>query len=161
MALKKQKHLVVCHHIHRPSPQWGNQHLIAQGLGIVWKYKWSFLKMANYTTTPTYLAGVSCGRHDLRWQIWPNRSSSDGPRLSCPVLWMAIIRRRTELGWGMRCHVYAVGSHWLDWQTSPSQCKPSEPGQRLAVDCPSLQWMMHQIQGTWPSLLHSACIITI
>ena len=64
---------------------------------------------------PTHLAGASCERHALRWQIWPNRSSNDGPRPGHPVLWKVIFRRRTELELGMRCHVHAIRGHQLGW----------------------------------------------
>ena len=64
---------------------------------------------------PHTWAGTSCGRHGLRWQIWSNRSSSDQPWPGHPVLWVAIIRRRTELGQGMRHHVHSVRSHLLGW----------------------------------------------
>ena len=78
-------------------------------------WRWgNYTTTTTTTTTTTCLAGASCGRHGLRWQIHPNRSSTNGPRLSHPVLSVAVIRR-TELGWGMRCHVYTVGSHWLGW----------------------------------------------
>ena len=52
MALKRQRHLVAPPPIHLPSPQQGNQHLIALGLGIVWKYKWSILKMGEHHHHP-------------------------------------------------------------------------------------------------------------
>ena len=147
MALKRQRHLVAPPPIHHSSPQWGNQHLITLGLSIVWNTSNPYWIQGNYTTSPTHLAGTSCGGHGPRWQIQPNRSSSDGPRQSCPVLWVVIFRRRTELGWGVRCHIHAVRSHWLGWQTSPSQCQPSEPRWRPVVDCPSHHQMMHQTQG--------------
>ena len=53
------------------------------------------LKMGEQHHHPSHLAGVSCGRHGPRWQIQPNRGSCDRPRLGHPVLWVAIIRRRT------------------------------------------------------------------
>ena len=74
-----------------------------------------YWRWGNYTTTPICLVGVSCGRHGLRWQIQPNRSSSDWPRPSCPVLWAAIFRRRIDLGWGVRCCIHAVRRYWLGW----------------------------------------------
>ena len=69
----------------------------------------------NYITTPTCLAGTSCGRQGLRWQIWHNRSSSDQAWLDHPVLWAVIIRRRTELGQGMRHHIHSVRNYLLGW----------------------------------------------
>ena len=45
-----------------------------------------------------HMPGTSCGRHGLRWQIGPNRSSSDWPRLGHPVLWVAIFRERLSFG---------------------------------------------------------------
>ena len=83
-----------------------------------------YWRQGNYTTTPTCPAGASCGRHGLRWQIQLNRSSSDWPRLSCLALWVPIFRRRTELGWGARCHVHAVRSHyWVCKQPIPMPTK--------------------------------------
>ena len=120
-----------------------------------------YQRWRNYTTSPTHLVGVSCGRHALRWQIWPNRSSSDGPLSSHPVLWKVIFGRRTELGQGMRCHVHAIGSHQLGWQASPTQCQCSKLGGRLAVDSPGHHWMMHWTQRTQTSLLNSAHVTTI
>ena len=58
----------------------------------------------------------------------PDRSHSDLPRQGHSVLWVVIIRRRTELGQGVRHQVHAVRSHWLDWQTSPMQHQTSKPG---------------------------------
>ena len=49
----------------------------------------------RWGNSPTCLAGTSGGRHAPRWQVWPNRSSSDGTRLGHPVLWKAISRRGT------------------------------------------------------------------
>ena len=72
------------------------------------------------TITSSCLAGASCGRYGMRWQIWPDRGSSDRSRPGCSVLWMVIIKRRTELGQGMRHHVHAVRSYKLGWQTSPT-----------------------------------------
>ena len=57
------------------------------------------IKDGRATSPPqTCLAGTNHGRHGLRWQIWPNRSHSNRPRQGHPVLWAAIIRRRTEPG---------------------------------------------------------------
>ena len=120
-----------------------------------------YWRWQNYTTTSTCLADASCGGHGLRWQIQPNRSSIDWPRPSCPVLWVAIFRRRTELVQDARSHVHTGWSHQLAWLTGPAQCQSSKPGWRLVVDCPSHHQMMHQTQRTWMSSLHSALIITI
>ena len=69
----------------------------------------------NYTTTSTHLASASCGRHGLRWQIWPDRSCSDWSRQGLPILWVAIFRRRTEPEQDMRCCIHPVRSYWLGW----------------------------------------------
>ena len=92
------------------------------------------------TTTPSCMAGANCGRHGSRWQIWPDRSCSDQPRQGHSVLWVVIIRRRTELGQGTRCCVHAVRNQLLGLQTSPTQHQTGKPGWWLAVDCPSHRW---------------------
>ena len=79
------------------------------------------------TTTTSCMTGTNHGRHGLRWQSWPNRSYSDWPRVGHPVLWVAIARRRTELGQGLRHCVHIVRCHQLGWQTSPTQCQASKP----------------------------------
>ena len=161
MALKRQRHLVAPHHIHHPSLQRGNQCLTTLRLGIVWKYRWSLPKMGNDTTTLTCLAGTSCGRHGPRWQIWPNRSSSDWPRPGHFVLWVAIVRRRTEFGQGKGCLIHLVRSHLLGWQTNPSKCQSGKSGCRLAVDHPSHHQKLHPTKRTWASSLLPICINTI
>ena len=65
----------------------------------------------NTTTTISCMAGANCGRHSVRWQSLPNRSCSDWPMSGHPVLWVTVNRRGTELGWGMRCCIYAVRCH--------------------------------------------------
>ena len=74
------------------------------------------------------MAGTNCGIHGARWQSWPNGSCSDRPRLGHPVLWVTVIRRRTEPGQGTRCCFYVVTHHHLGWQTSPTQSKPASLG---------------------------------
>ena len=56
------------------------------------------------TTTTLHMAGANCGRHGLGRQSWPNRSCIDWPSLGYLVLCVAIVRRRTEVGWGKRLH---------------------------------------------------------
>ena len=65
----------------------------------------------DYTTTPTCLASPSGERHAPRWQIWPNRSCSDGLRPGHSVLWKVISRRQTQLEWGVWCHIHTIRSH--------------------------------------------------
>ena len=100
-------------------------------------------RWGSNTTTSSCMAGAHHGRHGLRWQIQPDRSHSDWPRQDHSVLWVAIVRRRIELGKGMRCHVHAVRSHWLGWQTSPTQHQTGKPGWWLAVDHPSHHQRTH------------------
>ena len=71
-------------------------------------------------TTTSHMVGANSGRHGLRWQIQPGRSCSDRPWQGHPVLWVAIIRRKIELGWGMRFCIHTVRSHWLGWQAGPT-----------------------------------------
>ena len=92
-------------------------------------------------------------RHGLRWQSWPNRSHSDQPRSGHPVLQVAIIRRRAELGWGVRHHIHIFRSHQLGWQTSPTQCQTGKPRWWLVVDCPSHH--QRHIEPRGPGYTHS------
>ena len=92
------------------------------------------------TTTISCMVGANCGRHGSRWQSSPNRSCSDCSRLGHPVLWVAVIRGKTDLGQGVRCCIHTVRHHLLGWQTSPTQCQSSEPGWWLAVNCQSHHW---------------------
>ena len=67
------------------------------------------------TTTISCMAGTNHGRYGLRRQSWPNRSCSDWPRKGYPILWTAIISRRTEPRGGKRCHIYVVRSNCMGW----------------------------------------------
>ena len=113
MALRIQRHLEAPHHIH---------HLVSSketNTGLAWDsvlfgntgdlhWKWQ-----NNTTTTSCMAGANSGRHGLRWQILSDRSCNDWPRQGYPVPWAMIIRRRTELGWGVTpclcCQEASVG----------------------------------------------------
>ena len=61
-----------------------------------------------------YHHNLTPGRHWL-WKIcfmgrqtWLNRSCSDQPRMRYLVLWVSFVRRRTEFGWGKRCHMFTL-----------------------------------------------------
>ena len=95
------------------------------------------------TTSISHMTGANCGSYGARWQSWPNRSHSDQPRSGHPAICVAVIRRRTEFGWGMRHHVYTVRCHQLGWQMSPTQCQASKPGWWLVDDEPSHHWRTH------------------
>ena len=69
---------------------WLPRDLVLFGSSSYLNWRWR-----NYTTTSTYLAGASGGRHALRWQIWPHGSGCDRPRPGHPILWKMIPRRRT------------------------------------------------------------------
>ena len=113
------------------------------------------------TTTPSHVAGTHCGRHCMRWQIQPDRSHSDQARQGHSVLRVAIIRRRTELGQGTRCHIHTVQSHQLGWQTNPTQHQTGKPGWWSSVDYPSHHQRTHQTKRAWSPSFHSACLNTI
>ena len=115
----------------------------------------------NNTATTSCMAGANSGRHGSRWQIQPDRSSSYQPRKSCSLLWVAIIRKANELGWGMRCCVHVVRSHWLGWQTSPTQCQTGKPGWLSVVDCPSHHWRTHLTKSASSPSFHPTCFNTI
>ena len=119
-----------------------------------------YWRQESNTTTIWSMASANCRRHGLKWQSWPNRSHSDQPRLGHTVSWVALIRRRTEIGQGMRHHIYAVRHHQLGWQTSPTQCQASKPGWWLAVYCPSHHWRAHWNKGTWSLLFNPTCFNT-
>ena len=81
MAPMRQMHLVAPCHIHHASLEKGaniwlpdTQYCLGNSSDFNWRRR-------SYTTTPTCLAGASGGRHALRWQIWPHKSSCDWPRL--------------------------------------------------------------------------------
>ena len=107
MALKRQRYLIVPPPIHHPSLWWGNQHPNCPETQYCLEIQVISTEDGGTTPpSPTCLAGTSCGRHGPRWQIWPNRSSSDWPRLGHPVLWTVVFRRRTELAckaWNATC----------------------------------------------------------
>ena len=69
--------------------------------GLHWRWR-------SITTSNTHMTGTNYRRYGVRWQGRPNQSHSDWPRPCCPVLWAMVIRRGTELGQGMRHHVYTV-----------------------------------------------------
>ena len=66
------------------------------------------------------MSGANCWRYAVRWQSWPNRSHSDRPRLGHHVLQVAVIRRRTEFGWGTRYHFYTVRHHQFGLVVNPA-----------------------------------------
>ena len=113
------------------------------------------------TTSITCMAGSNCGRHGMRWQSWPNRSCSDRPRLGHLVLWMTVVRRRTEFGQGARCHVYTVRCHQLGQQTSPTHCLAGKPGWWSVADCPMHHWRTHWTKRVWSSSFNSTHFKTI
>ena len=53
------------------------------------------------TTSISFMAGASCGRHGARWQSWPNRSRSDGPGQAI------LFYRQQSLGEGL-----SLGKAW-------------------------------------------------
>ena len=124
IALKIQRCLGAPHPNHHPSLQQGNPTTLrlSKNTGdLHWRWESSTIPIIC-------MASTNCGRHGARWQSWPNRSCNDRSRLGCPDLWVMVIRRRTEFGWGTRCHIYAVSHHQLGWQSSPAQCQAGKPG---------------------------------
>ena len=113
------------------------------------------------STTISCMAGTNCERNGVRWQRWPNRSCSDRPRLSHPVLCVAFITRRTELGQGMICHIYAVRCYQIGCQTSPTHCQDSKPGWWPLTDHPGPHWRTHQTKGAQSFLINPTCFNTI
>ena len=113
-------------------------------------------RWGNHTTTPTCLAGTSDRRHALRWQIWPNRSCIDGSRLGHPVLWKAIPRRRTLLGWGTWHHIHTIQEpsvglasrpnlmpkHWACGKSGKWLYKPS-PNDALVLEGQDIPILTH------------------
>ena len=67
------------------------------------------------TSSIPHLDGTSGGGHATMKQRWPHWSSSDGPRKGYPVLWEAFPRRRPELRWGERHHIYTYRCGYLGW----------------------------------------------
>ena len=116
MDLKIQRHLGVAHPNHDPSLQWGNP--TALRLGIAWKYRWSRPKMEEQYTSITHMAGANCGRCGVRWQSWPNRSHSDRPRSSHPVLWQSL---GEGLSLGEAWHTTFTLSGTVTWVSKPAQ----------------------------------------
>ena len=92
MALKMQRHLGAPHHVHHPVSGKETNTYLAWDSVLFGNTGDLYQRCGSNTTTPSYLAGASCGRHGTTWQIQPDRGSSDRPKLGCSVLWAAIIR---------------------------------------------------------------------
>ena len=160
-TLKRQRNLVAPPPIHHPGPWWGDKCLTTLTCGIVWTFKWSWLKMGEQ-----HLHLQMPGRHQW-WKTCSGTVSLASPKqlwwpqLGHPVLWKVISRRRTDLGWGTQCHVHDDRSHWLGWQAGPTQCQCLKHTGRLAVNHPSHYQTMCWSWGTWTSLYTSSCTATI
>ena len=106
------------------------------------------------TSSITPMGSVNCGRHGEKCQSWPNRSHSDRSRLGHLILCAMVIRRRTEFGQGMRCHVYAVRWNQLG-------CQATKPGWWSVADCPSHHWRTHWTKRAQSSSFNTTCFNTI
>ena len=116
MALKKQRHLVVTPApVHHPSLWWGNQHLTALRLQYCLEIQVISTKegeLHHHLHMP--------GRCQL-WKTWSEMANAGlteavvtGPGWAILFYGQWSVRRRTELGWGIKMlHVHPVRSHQL------------------------------------------------
>ena len=172
MAPKRQRHLVVPPLIHHPSPQWGTQHLIALGPSIVWKYKWSLLKMGKLHHHPHIP-----GRNQL-WKTWSEMAKpslteevvmdpgwavlfygwqSLGKGLSLGEVWDAMFTLSGATGWvGKQAHLNANPvsldeGWWLITQAITKWCiKPRGPRHPCSIQAASLPFnFCNQDHSPW------------